>query len=69
MVRARDAVDHRRTFKHYEMTSIYKVIMKMTYQFNEHLNKGNAKQVEFIKELEMKLEETSVKGVMSPHSN
>ena len=69
MVRARDAVDHQGAFEHHEMTSIYIVTMKMTYQFNEHLNKENAKQAEFIKKLEMELEETSVRGVMSPHSN
>jgi DNA-binding NtrC family response regulator len=45
----------RDAFKHYEMTTIYKVTMKRTFQMNERLNKENTKQAEYIKELEMKL--------------
>jgi DNA-binding NtrC family response regulator len=46
----------RNAFKYYNLTTIYRVTMKRTYQFNEHLNKKNAKLEEYIRELEMKLE-------------
>ena len=42
-------------FQYYEMTSIYRVTLKRTFQSNEHLNKKNEKLIEYIKELEIKL--------------
>jgi DNA-binding NtrC family response regulator len=45
----------RNAFKHYEMTSIFRVTLKRTYQLNEHLNKENARLAEYIKEMEKNL--------------
>jgi DNA-binding NtrC family response regulator len=53
----------RSAFKHYEMTSIYRMTLKRTYQLNEHLNKENARLTEYVKEMEKNLEK--LQGVQS----
>lgn len=53
----------REAFRHHEMTSVYRVTMKRTYQLNEQLKKENTRLAEEIKELETKLGNT--RGVVS----
>lgn len=50
----------RDAFRHYEMTSLYRVTMKRTYQLNEQLRKENTRLAQQIKELETKLEESGI---------
>ncbi len=52
----------RDAFKHHEMTMIFNVSMKRTYQLNERLSKENARLTAYVKELETKLEQLQGTG-------